>query len=319
MIDQQTIQPNGAVTIAVFNTVPSGGWLLYFSGVKRPTVTSKYYRVHPNADELVAEAIAYLADATQEDGTVLTVRVVGAKMNPAVINELLEKHAHLTHSPEPAPDKDLLNYLFASARNKKASNGTTASEVQKRRSTPLYEAAKPGKVIVSTDASFMPAGRDGNVEDLGGTGWVIGFHSLQGESSVVLGSKSYLPGPEHSSSNAMELHALRDAMEVLVGMDSLRSHVSTVIVYSDSDYAITAIHKRKVESALTPILSSILGHVAELNEAGIKVSLQWTKGHSNNMWNHIAHKMASRGRRTMDHTSDDIDRAITSLVSRNLL
>lgn len=313
--------PDGSVTIVVFNTVPSGGWMLYFSGIKRSTVTSKFYRVHPEADELIMDAVSYLADVAHGEGLRLNVHVTGAEINHDAALKALSDHPHLIHKVEPVTgaDGELFEYLFSTARNKKLTVGSSASEVQKRRATPLYEPAVPGKAVVTADASYMALGRNKNVTALGGTGWAIGFHGASNGAEVVLGSKSYVPEPQFCSANAMELHALRDAMEAVVEMDALRLHNSTIIVYSDSDYAVTSVRKKKVISGLSPVLKSILAHAAELSRDGIEVRFLWTKGHSNNEWNNLAHRMAARGRLGDKHTDHDVEQAVLGLRRRNLI
>lgn len=321
MISEEALRPvDGAVTIAVFNTVPSGGWMLYFSGIKRATITSKFYRVHPEAEELVMAAVSYLADVAHGEDLRLDVHVTGAGISSDTLLGLIEKHPRLLYSEKPvtSAEGEVFDYLFSSARSKKITPGSSASEVQKRSSLPLYESAVPGKAIVTADASYMELGRDQNSAALGGTGWAVGFH-VDGEPQVELGSKSYLPEPEHCSSNAMELHALRDAMQAVVKMDTLRGSTSTIIVYSDSDYAITAVRRKKVVGGLSVVLRSILADTTELSRDGIDVRFQWTKGHSNNEWNNLAHNMAARGRTGDEHTESDVKRALLSLRRKSLI
>lgn len=307
---------DGAVTIAVFNRVPSGGWLLYFSGIKRATIASRFHRSKPEAEELVAEAVTRLAGVAHSEGLRLMVHVTGAKIGNEKLLEILSAHPHLIHSPEPvgSADSDLLGYLFSTAPTKKK-----VGEAKKMHSKPLYEAAEPGKAVVTADASYMALGRGAITAPLGGTGWAVGFHLPDSAPEVVLGSKSYLPEPEHCSANAMELYALRDAMEAAAGLESMRLHNSVIVVYSDSNYAVTAVQKRKAIDSLAPVLESILAHVAELSRDGIDVRFQWTKGHSSNGWNTLAHRMAALGRRGDDHTEGDVAQAVLMLSRRNLL
>lgn len=312
---------DGAVTIAVFNTVPSGGWLLYFSGIKCSTITSRFHRDKPEAEGLVAEAVAHLAGVAHSEGLRLRVHVAGVKISSDKLMEILSPHPRLVHSPEQVTgaDSDLLKYLFSTAPTKKRKVSDSAGKTQKNGSLPLYEAAGPGKAVVTADASYMALDRGASTVALGGTGWAVGFHLPDSAPQVVLGSKSYLPESHHSSANAMELHALRDAMETAAGLEAIRLHSSVIIVYSDSNYAITAVQKRKVIDGLAPVLESILAYVAELSRDGINVQFQWTKGHSGNGWNTLAHRMAAIGRRGDDHTDSDVARAVLMLSKRNLL
>jgi len=318
---------DGSVVIVLFNRTPVGGWMLYFKGIKRRTVINKFPLGSANVDQLVTEAVACLADISNAEGWKLKIQLAGSKVDSGHLADVLKLHSRLVYSDDPVKeDDDLFEYLFSTAPNRKGNSRTSAQKRGKpqevsfrtQRMHPDSATMEPGEAIITSDASYMPVGRNSNEVALGGTGWVIGFHDGANNPEIVLGSRSYLP-ERHHSSNSMELQAIKDAMEAVLKLDELRSRSSSLVVYSDSDYAITAVRNKKARHDLVDVLGAILAASEELSLNGIEVRFEWVKGHSGNEWNHLAHGMAALGRKGESHDGSHVEKAAAKLRQRRLM
>ena len=311
---------DGEVIIALYDSVPYGGWMLYFTDIKRATIISKFYRVHHSVDELLSEAATYLSDIAHSEGWILNVYVSAAGVHEGRLLNLYpllkttEKTCRLI-------DREVLDYLFKSAPQKKLRLDGSASATQKRRNQPLYEATEPGKVVVTADASFIGAGWDSAVESAGGTGWVIGYHDTSSQPQIILGSCGYRADAlsHGGGSLAMEMIAIRDAMKALTAHREIYGHAEKIIVYSDNDSCITSIQRRALRSEDDEVMRCILAAADYLSQLGISVEFRWTKGHANNEWNNIAHTMAALGRTGKYPTDDDVNAAVQRLQSADMI
>lgn len=293
MVDARTERN---VVVVVFTAPSDSGWMLYYSGFKRAPVIHKPGGKKGAAPELAKDALRWLAHDLRDDSDPVGVRVISAATG--LVLQGLDAHLMKPFVERTRPiigeDAEVYAYLFSRSSNVSLPRVRTPMPVAGP--TPIPVSADT--VIAATDASFKSAADNGGVH-VAGSGWVIEVLADAGTPVIETGSRHYAqPDEGHlNSANTFEMYAVRDALEHLSSIrDVMLSGVSRIVLYSDSTFVVRALVDRDSSSGMSTTVEQIHDLISHFAQNGIHVEYMWVKGHADNRWNLMAHKMADIGR-----------------------
>lgn len=279
------------VTLAVFSGEKTPGWVLYYSGIKQVTVTSKQRIAHLPLRLYVEDALKHLNDAEVE----LKIRAILGRTGRRISLEGIPLPDHLTeaHDAPPGFSREVVEYLFD-----RAHVSTPASPPRPKKSfIPVPqsegidgegESVGPGTIVVCSDASIRSISKTHKSLRVG-TGWVIGYHD-DGE-RVLVGHRTY-PSMARHQTDLMEMHGVHDALTHLASAEEIHEGVERAALYCDNVGVVRALLDGFASKNLSKMIPPILEVVASLP---FEVEFFWARGHSQNRWNLMADKMASLG------------------------